>query len=78
MSTTWRGASRVETPAEDLLFDIEFDLFGEELINLSARRCGLRSRFPPRQAWANACTRAVDDNIRDTHLQRGLKDYPST
>ena len=32
MPATGRGTSRGEMPAEDLLFDIEADLFGEEEI----------------------------------------------
>jgi len=61
--TTGRGTSREETPAEDLLFNIEADFSGEEEIYSVARRRGLRLRFPPRQAEADAYTRAVDGVI---------------
>ena len=73
-----RRASRGETPAKDLFFDIETNLFGEEEVYTGTRRRGLRSRFPPLQARADAHTKAVDNIIRDIHLQRGLKDHPST
>ena len=78
MLATGRGTSRGETPAEDLLFDIEADLFGEEEIypDLGAWRRSLRLRFPPCQARANAYTGAVDNNIRDTHLQLRLQGHP--
>ena len=72
-----RGASRGETPAKDLFFYIETNLSGEEEIYIGTRRRGLRPRFPPLQARADAHTKAVDNIIRDTHLQRGLKDHPS-
>ena len=63
MPTTGRGTSGGETPAKDLLFDIEADLSGEEEIYSIARRRGLRLRFSPRQAEADAYTGAVDGVI---------------
>lgn len=76
--TRGRKASRGETLVKDLLFDIEADFSKEEEVYPGAWRRGLRPRFPPRQARANAHIRAVDGDIRDTHLQHGLKDHPST
>ena len=73
-----RGAFRGETPAEDLLSNIEADFSGEEEIYPGAQRHGLRLRFLPRQAKANAYADAIDDGVRDTHLQRKLKDHPTT
>ena len=70
-------ASKGETPTEDLLFNIEVNLSTEEKDYPGARRRGLRWRFLPRQAGADAYTGAVDDDIRDTHLQCRLKDHPS-
>ena len=66
--------------AKDFLFDIEVDLSrdDEDKPDLGAQRCSLRPRFSPRQADADAYTRAMDGGIRDTHLQCGLKDHPST
>lgn len=64
-------------PAEVLLFYIEADLSGEEKIYLGARRRGLRSRFPPRQAGPDTYIRVVDGGIRDNHLQSVLNDHPS-
>ena len=73
-----RGASGGEMRAEDLVIDIKADFSGDEVhLDLGARRCSLRPRFPPRQARADARTRAVDRGIRDIHLQRRLKDHHS-
>ena len=67
------------TLAEDLLIDIKVDFSRDEIHpDLGAQRCSLRPSFPPCQAEADACTRALDKGIRDTHLQRGLKDHSST
>ena len=52
------------------------DFSGEEEIYPGARMCGLRLRFLPCQAGADACIGAVEGSIRDTYLQRGLKDHP--
>ena len=67
-----------ETPVEELLFDIEVDFFGDDMVepNLGARRRSLRPRFSPRQVGVDAYTRAMDGVIRDTHLQCRLKDHP--
>lgn len=56
------------------------EAFGGEIrvevhVDLGARRCNLRSRFPPCQAKVNACTEAVDRGIINIYLQRGLKDH---
>lgn len=67
-AATGRRTSRGETLAEDLIFDIKVDLFGEEEVYSSAWRCGLRPRFPPCRARADAHTGVVDGSIRDTHL----------
>ena len=73
-----RGASGGEMRAEDLIIDIKANFSGDEVhLDLGTRRCSLRPRFPPRQAGADAHTKAVDRGIRDIHLQRGLKDHHS-
>ena len=73
-----KRTSRGETPAEELLFDIEVDFSGDDMVkpNLGTWRRSLRLRFSPRQAGVNAYTKGMDDVIRDTHLQRRLKDHP--
>ena len=72
-----RGLGGV-TRAEDLLINIEVDFSKDEVYpDLGVRRHSLRPRFLSHQAGVDAHTRAVDRGIRDTHLQHGLKDYPS-
>ena len=74
-----RAGSSEAMMAEDLIFDLEADLLGEEGIelDLSTQQRSLRPRFPPRQAGTDAYTGVGDDNIRDTHLLWGLKGHLS-
>ena len=75
---TGKRASRGVMRAKDLLIDIKADFFGDEVLpNLGTRRHKLRPRFPPRQAGAYAHTGDINGGIKDTHLQRRLKDHPS-
>ena len=68
--TTGRGTSRGEMLVGDLLFDIKADMSSEEEIHPGKVKIFAMS------SWDDAYKGAVDDSIKDTHLQRGLKRHP--
>lgn len=73
-----RGITEGEMRAKDLAIDLD-DLSGDEVhLDLGPCRRNLKLRFPSCQANVDACSGAVNDSIRDTYLQRGLKGHPST
>ena len=64
----------------ELMFDVDADLEADNRAEPSLdalKRHSHRLRFLPSLAGAAAYIGEIDDRIDDTHLQHGLKRYPS-
>ena len=65
---------------DDIIFGIEANLKADDMAVPTPRiprRSTYQSRYLPGQVRAEACTEEIDEAIRDTHLQHGLRIHPS-